>query len=453
MNRDLIREPMMRLMIRLSLPAILGMVLFGVNQIVDAVFVGRYVGEAALAGVSVSLPIAQSFLGFGAMIGGGAGALLSIALGKGDTVGAQSIVPNLNGLSIVIAAVTGLATAMLAQPIVVAMGGRGAAVGFGTEYIRIIGFGAFLQIWGLAGNFIIRAEGRLGRAMAYAAVGLLINIALNWLFVVVYGLGVSGAAWATNAGMAMYCLCNVLYFRSSRPSFGGRRFVIRFDRPQAKRVLALGAPAFIFQVMAIVQQFTVYRLIAIHGTIADAALFGAAYRVFFVATLPVVGMMRALQPILGQNYGAGEYQRVRSAVFVFGGTMLGFSIITWALLMVQPEFVFSAILPNRTINPLEIVDLRRFVTVIAFLPIPFLAITYFPAIGSGAAPAALALARQVIVFIPTAILTVRSLGISGIYRTFFWTDVVVGTVAGILLIRHLASLREGNVNESIDRAG
>lgn len=440
MESSVTGEPMPRLMVRLSLPGILGMVLFGVNQIVDAVFVGRIVGELALAGVSVSLPIAQLFLGLGAMLGGGAGALVSIALGKRDEEQLRSILPTMNSITLIIGTIAAAAVFAFPDAIVRAMGGRGAVVGFGVAYLQVIAFGGLIQVWGLAGNFVVRAEGRLVRAMGYAGLGLVTNILLNALFVGVLDWGVVGAAWATNAGMVVYAVCNVLYFTFGRPSFHAQLLKLKFDGRLAGRILALGAPSLVLQLMAIVQQLTVFRLISAYGTASDIALFGAVFRIFFVATLPLIGMMRALQPVIGQNYGAGAYDRVRSAILVFGAGMLTVSITCAVLVIASPQAVVQMILPGRALASSEILDLRVFMSVVAFLPIAFLGITYFPAIGIGSLPALLALARQVLVFIPVAVVATRFLGISGVYRAFFWTDAVVTLVAGFLLIRHMSSL-------------
>jgi Na+-driven multidrug efflux pump len=120
--------------------------------------------------------------------------------------------------------------------------------------------------------------------------------------------------------------------------------------------------------------------------------------------------------------------------------MLTVSITCAVLVIASPQAVVQMILPGRALASSEILDLRVFMSVVAFLPIAFLGITYFPAIGIGSLPALLALARQVLVFIPVAVVATRFLGISGVYRAFFWTDAVFTLVAGFLLIRHMSSL-------------
>ena len=440
MENQLLREPIGRLMMRLSLPAILGMVLFGVNQLVDAVFVGRLVGERALAGVSVTLPIAQLFLGLGAMVGGGAGALLSIALGRKDDAQQRQILPNMNLLTAIVGVLLSGVILILTAPLVRLMGGTGELLEPGTTYLRTIAFAAILQIWGLGGNFVIRAEGKLGLAMFFGSIGLITNLILNYFFIAQFGWGVAGAAWATNAGMAVYAICNTLYFTGKRPTFEPRSLRMSYDREVMGRIAALGMPSLIFQVMALLQQLTIYRLIAVHGGVADTAFFGAVFRIFFLVTLPMVGMQRALQPIVGQNFGAGQFDRVRSAVRYFLASMLGLGAVLWLAAFAAPEAVLSVILPARAFDPDDLFNFRLFISVTAILPIPFVALTYFPSIGNASLPAALALARQVVVFIPAAIMLAARMGLPGIYQSLFWTDVIVGIISGAVMVKSLRNL-------------
>jgi Na+-driven multidrug efflux pump len=204
--------------------------------------------------------------------------------------------------------------------------------------------------------------------------------------------------------------------------------------------------------MALIQQLTIYRLIAVHGGVQETALFGAAFRLFFVITLPTVGMQRALQPIVGQNFGAERYDRVRKALGAFLATMLGMSLVLWAGSFLAPEAILSLLLPKRVFTAAEIANFRLFISVTAFLPVPFVAITYFPSIGNGGLPAVLALARQVVVFIPAAIILAATMGVAGIYQALFWTDVLVGVVSAVLLALSVRKLG-GSVTPAAATAG
>jgi Na+-driven multidrug efflux pump len=395
---------------RLSIPSILGMVLFGINQLIDGIFVGTFVGELALGGVSLSLPFAQMFLGLGSMVGGGAASLLSIALGSKDVEMQHKVLPIMNTVSLLITAMTMLVGLLFSGALVRMMGGTGALFDFGNAYLRVIVIGAILPIWGLGCNLVIRGEGKMKTAMIMMGIGLATNIVLNYVFIVLLNWGVIGAAWATNAGMLVLCL------------------------------VVLGLPSLIMQVMMVIMMLTVYRLIARHGGDADIAFIGAAFRIYFVASLPVIGMMRALQPIVGINFGADLFDRVQDSVRTFWIAMTGILGGIWIVVLIFAAPILSTMLPNRIFSDAELLNFRLYMTALPVLPLAFIAITYFPSVGNGRAASIIALARQVVLFIPAAIVCASIWKVNGVYYALFGTDFIISIVAGLMLLVALRRL-------------
>ncbi len=433
-----------RLMWRLSIPSILGMLLFGINQLIDGIFVGNFVGEAALGGVSLSLPLAQMMLGFGSMVGGGAAAILSIALGANDESMQRRVLPNMNLLALIIVALTMILGLVFSSALVRMMGGSGQLLAYGNSYLRISLIGALLPVWGLSCNLVIRGEGKMKQAMMMMAVGLATNIVLNYLFIVVLGWGVVGAAWATNAGMLVLCVLSLVYFSSNRPSFPTQALRIGFDRKVFPRILALGIPSLIMQVMMVIMQLTVYRLIARYGGDSDIAFIGAVFRIYFVANLPVIGMMRALQPVVGINFGADLYDRVREAVRTFWIAMTSILGGIWILVLIFAAPILSSMLPDRAFSATELLNFRLYMSTLPALPLAFIALTYFPAVGNGRAASFIALARQVVLFIPAALIAASIWKVSGVYYALFSTDITISIIAGFML--YFATRRLGTSN-------
>jgi Na+-driven multidrug efflux pump len=159
------------IMINISWPAIIAMVLYGFNSVLDAVFVGRFVGETALAGVSVAYPLSQISVGFGSLIGVGAGSVLSIALGSRDKRTQERLMGNVNLLSLVVTAIYMVLTLIFSRQLIAIMGGTGDALTLGDDYFRVTVFGALFWIYGLAGNMIVRAEGKMKSAAVMMGAG------------------------------------------------------------------------------------------------------------------------------------------------------------------------------------------------------------------------------------------------------------------------------------------
>ncbi len=209
----ILSENLWTVMYRLSWPAIIAMVLYGLNSVFDAIFVGIFVGETALAGVSLAYPLSQITLGLGSLIGVGAGSALSIALGAKDQETQKTILGNMNYLSIIITIVYMIIALLLATPLVKIMGGAGDTLDIGKTYFQITVIGSLFWIHGLAGNMVVRAEGKMKTAAVIMGLGLVLDLIAKYVLIVVLDLGVAGAAWGTNLGMLVYTIAGFVYFQ------------------------------------------------------------------------------------------------------------------------------------------------------------------------------------------------------------------------------------------------
>ena len=180
---------------KLSWPAVIAMVLFGLNVIFDAIFVGRYVGETALAGISLAYPITQIPLGIGSLIGVGAGSLLSVLIGEKDKETQRRLMGNVNYLVIISGVLMTIIGLAVMTPLLKIMGGSGRELVFGQDYLIIVLIGSVLWIGGIGYNMIVRAEGKMGTAAWMMGSGLVVNIITNYILIVILDMGVKGAAW------------------------------------------------------------------------------------------------------------------------------------------------------------------------------------------------------------------------------------------------------------------
>jgi Na+-driven multidrug efflux pump len=193
----ILNDNLWQVMLKLSWPAVIAMVLHGLNSVFDAVFVGRFVGETALAGLSLAYPLSMLFLGIGSLIGVGAGSALSIALGANDYDTQRKLLGNINYMNLVYGFVVTVLGLLLATMLIKMMGGRGKELEFGVDYFRVTLYGSVFWIAGLSGNMIVRAEGKMGCAAVMMALGLVVNIIANYILIVIFDFGVKGAAWGT----------------------------------------------------------------------------------------------------------------------------------------------------------------------------------------------------------------------------------------------------------------
>lgn len=430
----ILSENLWKVMIQLSWPAVLAMVLYGLNSVFDAIFVGIFVGETALAGVSLAYPLSQITLGIGSLLGVGAGSALSIALGAKDMNTQKRLLGNMNVLTILLTILYTVLAYLFAAPLVKVMGGVGETLSIGTTYFQITVLGSIFWIYGLAGNMVVRAEGKMKTAAAMMAAGLVVNIVANTVFIVILDMGVAGAAWGTNIGMIVYSIVGLMYFKKGKSTFEAQPLKIYRDKKILKDIFSMGMPSFIMTVMSLVQAIVVFNALSRYGTTYDVALYGVIYRVFTFLLSPIFGLMRALQPVIGINYGAQKITRVIRSfkLFVVGGTVL--MLPFWLLIMLKPELVLGLMITDKVFDANSLFYFRTYLALLPILPVIFMAMTFFPAINNGKPAAVLGISRQFIFFVPVMLILPKFFGIQWVYYGTFLIDVVI-TIWVVLLVR------------------
>jgi len=429
---------------KLSLPAIIAMVLYGLNSMFDAIFVGRFVGETALAGVSVAYPLSQLALGIGSLIGVGAGSALSIAIGANDKTTQKKLLGNVNYLSIMFTVFYMIIAWFFAEDIIRMMGGKGEALKLGTEYFRITVIGTIFWIHGLALNMIVRSEGKMKSAAIMMGIGLIVNIIANYLFIVVFGFGVQGAAWGTNIGMLVYSILGMIYFSRDKVTFDAHPFVISRDKAIVKSIFSMGTPSLIMSVMSVIQGIIVFNALSAIGTTYDMAFYGATFRIFTFLLTPIFGLMRALQPVVGINFGAGKNLRVIKSFKLF--TVAGIIIMSpfWLVIMIAPQLVLNLMMPGQVFSPENLMNFRVLLSLTPILPVLFIAMTFFPSINKGKPVAIIGLARQLVFYVPVMYFLPKLMGIGGVYFGSFAIDLIILIWIVIISLAEFKRLRASN---------
>ncbi|MEA5023487.1 Multidrug export protein MepA [bioreactor metagenome] len=431
-----------KVMADLSWPAIVAMVLYGMNSVMDAFFVGRYVGEAALAGVSVAYPLSQISVAFGSLIGVGAGSVLSIALGAKDRKTQEHLLGNVNLLSIIVTAVYMLLGLVFSTQLIAMMGGRGEALILGDQYFRITIYGAFFWVYGLAGNMIIRAEGKMKTAAVMMGFGLVVDVIFKYLFIVVFQWGVEGAAWATNIGTLVYTLVSWLYFSKGWATFHSKLASLRWDQKIGTSVLRLGASSLIMSVMSLVQAIFVFNALSKYGTTWDVAFYGVVYRIFTFLLTPIFGLMRALQPVIGINYGARQYDRVISSYKIFAVTALVLTLPFWLLSIAIPGPILGLMMKDAAFSGADLLYFRVYMAILPVLSFIFMAMTLFPSVDKGKPAAMIGIARQLVFYVPVMIFLPKAIGVAGVYYGSLAIDAVIILWTLFMVRKEFSQLRQ-----------
>ncbi|NQX86424.1 MAG: polysaccharide biosynthesis C-terminal domain-containing protein [Flavobacteriaceae bacterium] len=436
----ILNDSIWRLAFSLSWPIIIAMVLYGLNVVFDAILIGAFLNENALAAVVMSYPVVSLTMGIGSLIGVGAGSLLSILLGKNDIEQQSTLLGNVNVLCIALSLVYIVLAIVFGKTILQFMGAKGEILELATTYFNHTIFGSFFWVYGFATNMILRAEGKMKQAASIMGIGLVVNILISYVFIEVFNLGISGAAWGTNIGMLLYSFLGYYYLKSKYVSFPAQPNSLAYNKPTLKTILSLGMSSLFMVVMNLIQAMAVFKSVSQFGNAVDISVYGAAYRVYTLLLMPIAGFMRALQPVVGVNYGAGLHTRTKQAYFIFITISTLFILPVWILLMVYSNTILPTMISPDLLNNQDHINFQILLWAVPVIPFLFMTMNFYPSIGKGKPAVLLIVIRQIIFYVPAVLILPSMFGISSIYIASSVIEYVVAIISIIMVSKELRQL-------------
>lgn len=437
-----------KLLLKFSIPAIIGMLVNALYNIVDRIFIGNGVGSLGIAGITVSFPIMIILMAFGMLVGLGANALISIRLGEDKKDEAELILGNATVLLIGILLIISILGLIFLEPLLRLFGASQDALPFAKNYLSIILFGAVFQGIGFGMNNFIRGEGNPKIAMLTMLIGAITNIILDPIFIFVLDLGIRGAAFATIISQGISSAWVLYYFLGGKSLLKIRRKNLRLRLNIVGGIFAIGSAPFLMQVAASgITALLNNQLLFYGGDIAIAA-FGAINSVTMLVLMPIFGINQGAQPIIGFNYGAKKFDRVKktlklaifSATFIVTLGFIGTRLIPYHLAALfnrdDQEFIKFAV-----------DGMRIFLFMLPIIGFQIVSSNYFQAVGKPKQAMFLSLSRQVLVLIPALLILPRFFGLNGVWAAGPVADVCSSLLTGSFLLYELKRLDDKHVSE------
>ncbi len=432
--RHLGQAPVGGLIVKYSVPAIAGMVVYGLNRIVGNAFVGKFLGSEALAGFTVANSIVMIQLSFIMLVGSGSSALISMLLGKKDGASATRALGTALAVGLIVAAALAIPFGLFAKPILAAFGGRGEALEYGAAFIRVYLAGSAFAFWNTTLNSAIRAEGMPGKALLTNIVSFVANTALTVLFVAVIPLGIAGVALANVISQFAVTAWLGAHFLGKKTALPVSRESLAIDRNLGARMLAIGLAPFCMQFLGACMSLVTNNLIqAIAGNFG-LAVSGSVFSVYFLLIMPLQGTSTGIQPIIGYNFGAGFRERVKKTV----NASLAF---TFAICVAEAAlaYTFRLSLGGLFTNgdaSLAAACARGLSLILLAFPVmcvQFVGSSYFLATGNAKSALAVNLFRSLAVLAPLFLLSAR-FGMDGLFVAYPVTDFAVTILCAFLLV-------------------
>ncbi len=434
-RENLVSGDIVKTMLSLSVPAILGMVVIGLYNFMDAVFVGRLVGPEAMTAVKVSYPFTLLNSGIATLIGTGSASVLSRAIGKKDQETVDKIMGNLIALVVILSVIIMAVGLIFTKPLLTLSGAKGSILAEANRYLKVVFCGSLFVNFAQSSNMVMRGEGKLKKAMLIMGSGAILNIILDPILILAFGRenGILGAAFATITAQLFQAVLALVYFVRKSDTVKINR--IGVIGSITKPVLSVGVSAMLMQVMSMVQQTVMYNTVERCGGGQWQTILGAALSLQAFSFIPLWGISQGYQPAIGTNYGARSYDRVRSfnKAFMIAATIL--AAVFYIPIMAAPKAMLSMFITDPAIVAMGAPMLRvLFLSYITY-GVLILAITFFQAIGKGGNAAVLTVLRQVLLFLPLVLILplVFTNSVEGVFYAQLITDVVV-LILGVVLM-------------------
>ncbi len=440
-SKQLGEMKVLNLLIKFSIPAIVGMLVNALYNVVDRIFIGHGVGSQGIAAITIAFPVMLVMMAFSVLIGIGANSLVSIRLGQDRKEEAEGIFGNAITLLILSSLALSIIGLVFLDPLLRLLGASEQIMPYARDYLQIILIGGVFQSIGMGMNNFIRSEGNPKIAMYTMLIGALINTVLDPIFIFVFHWGMKGAAFATILAQLVSAIWVFMYFLQGKSLLKIRHKNLILKPSVVNGILALGLAPFAMQIAASVQNLIMNTsLVSYGGDIAISGM-GVVNSIITLMIMPLFGINQGVQPIIGYNYGAKRYDRVKEAyklAVIFATVIV---VIGWGVTRLFPEqlvYLFNS--KDKELISFGTMAIKRFMMFLPVVGFQIISANYFQAIGKPTHSALLGLSRQVLILIPALIILPKFFGIEGVLSAGPLADIVSTVITGIFIFIEMKRL-------------
>lgn len=418
-KNDFSKGSVVKNILGLALPMTLAQLINVLYNIVDRIYIGRIPENAtmALTGLGLCLPIISMVIAFANLFGMGGAPLCSIERGRGNEQEAEAIMGNsfvMMVLSGVILTVLGL---IFKRPMLYLFGASDLTVPYADSYITIYLLGSIFVMIGLGMNSFINSQGFGKIGMLTVLLGAVANIILDPVFIFVFKLGVQGAAWATILSQGLSALWILRFLTGNQAILKLRRKNFRLKRRRILDIVGLGLSGFTMSVTNSLVQIMYNANLALYGGDLYVGIMTVVNSVREVVSLPINGLTNSAQPVMGFNYGAGEYGRVKKAIVFMSVVSVAYTTAMWSLVHGFPEFFIRIFNHQGDLVAAGVPAMRIYYFGFFMMSLQFAGQAVFVALGKSKNAVFFSIFRKVIIVIPLILILpgLFRLGVNGIF--------------------------------------
>lgn len=429
-TNDFSKGSIPRNILSLAVPMTAAQLINVLYSVVDRIYIGHlpHASAQALTGIGLCLPVITIISAFANLFGMGGAPLCSIARGGHEDKRAQKVMGNSFSMLLLTGVILMILFFIFKRPVLYLFGASNDTFGYANAYLSIYLLGTVFVMVSLGMNNFINAQGFGKMGMMTVLLGAVMNIILDPILIFGFHMGVQGAAIATVISQGASALWVLLFLTGRKAIFKLTREAMRLKGSLVKEITFLGTSGFVMAVTNGTVQIVCNAVLARYGGDIYVGIMTVINSVREIASLPLNGLTSGAQPVMGYNYGAGCYRRVRTAIRFITAAGIGFSLIVWVVVFVEPRFFLHLFTTEQELITEGIPAMQIYFCGFFMMALQFVGQSTYVALNRPKQAVFFSLFRKVIIVVPLTILLpmIGGLGTSGV----FWAEPVSNVIGG-----------------------
>lgn len=435
-------RPVGKLLLQYAMPAIVAMTAASLYNIVDSIFIGQGVGPLAISGLAITFPFMNLSTAFGAAVGVGASTFISMKLGQKDYKTAENILGNTVTLNLIIGIAFSVVCLLFLDPILKFFGASEATLPYARDYMVIILVGNVFSHMYFGMNAVLRAAGKPRQAMYATIVTVVMNTMLDYVFIMLFGWGIQGAAYATVLAQVMALIWQLRIFSNKQELLHFERGIYRLRSELVRNIIGVGISPFAMNVCACVVVIFINQQLVRYGSDLDVGAYGIANKVSFVFLMFVLGVNQGMQPIVGYNYGAQKIDRMIQVVklSIIAATLI--MTTGWLIAMFMPYYCARLFTKDPTLIQLGMKAIRISMVLFPLIGNQMVITFFFQSIGKVRVSIFLSLSRQLIFLLPALAVFPLFRGVDGVWYAMPFADGFAAFITAVIMLFNVKKFKK-----------
>lgn len=399
-KNDFLRGKLFPMILKYSIPAAISLLITAIYNIVDRIFVGNFNGTSALAGLSICFPLSYMMMAFGLTCSAGGASLFSLFAGKNQQRDMNRSFGNALILVVVSEIALTIVLLIFTDPLLQIFGVTETAYPYAYEYYRIVALGCLFQ--GLTQVFcdFVRVSGKPVLGMCVTGIGAVTNIILDAVFVAVMGWGVAGAAWATVIGQCLSALFGAYLVLKGYTKVEVKKETFRLDFGLSQKIISCGFAFWISQMAMGLISLVYNSQLGKYGGDTAISVYAVVASIMTFVIMPASGISQGIQPIVGNNFGAGNHKRVMATLYQASGLSVGVTCLIWLVVLLFPREILLAFGATEEMLEIGITGLRINFCITPILGFVMLVTTFFQSLTKPVPSIVITFLRQILFLVP-----------------------------------------------------